>query len=250
MPVPHLRLVADPEALAQAAADAFLEHGNQAIARRGRFTVVLSGGSTPKRLYQLLAQPDRRARIDWSRIDFFWGDERCVPPDHEQSNYGMAWKELLQGLQLDPARIHRLRGEDPDPAAAARSYQMDIADALGISADDDPPTFDLVFLGMGPDGHTASLFPHTQALQPTIHWVVPNYVPKFQAHRLTMTPRILNRARAIMFLVGGADKADVLQEVLEGPLETDRLPSQLIQSDEGNLTWIVDRMAAAKLRNR
>lgn len=250
MAAPKIRFVDDPETLAQAAADAFLDHGTQAIARSGRFTVVLSGGSTPRRLYQLLAQSDRRSRIDWSAIDFFWGDERCVPPDHVQSNYGMAWKELLHGLRLDPGRIHRMRGEDPDQAAAARAYQVAIADALDIPADDDPPSFDLVFLGMGPDGHTASLFPQTVALQPTIHWVVPNYVPKFQAHRLTMTPRILNRARAIIFLVGGQDKAEVLKEVLEGPLDTDRLPSQLIQSDEGTLTWFVDGAAGSRLKRR
>src|SRR5205807_8375702 len=190
-------------------------------AARGRFTVALSGGPTPRRLFQILAEVPFRDQVDWDKVEFFWGDERSAPPDHKDSNYRMASEALLQRIPVPITRIHRMQAERADRDVAAREYQAELARVFGVAADGEPPVFDLVLLGMGPDAHTASLFPGTTALKETTRWVVPNYVPKFSTYRLTMTPRILNRAAQVMFLVAGPDKAAPLAEVLEGPSDTD-----------------------------
>jgi len=238
-----IRTFTDAEGVSQAAAVEFVRCAAEAVAARGRFSVALSGGSTPQRLYQLLALPPHRAEVDWTKVEVFWGDERCVAPDHKDSNYRMAREAMLDKLPIPAGQVHRMEAERADRASAARDYQSILARVLPGSA---PPALDLVLLGMGPDGHTASLFPGTRALEEKSAWVVVNYVPKFATDRITLTVPILNRARQVLFLVAGTDKAERLAEVLEGPHEPTRLPSQLIRP-EGRLVWFLDRAAAARL---
>jgi 6-phosphogluconolactonase len=249
MTEPILRVFDDAEAVSRAAADEFVRRAAEAVAGRGRFAVALSGGSTPRRLFQLLAGPPWRERVAWDRIEFFWGDERCVPPDHPDSNYRMAREALLAHVPVRPDAVHRLEAERPDAAAAARDYQEVLARVLGAGPAGEPPQLDLVLLGMGPDGHTASLFPQTAALGQTARWVVANFVPRLNTQRLTLTYPVLNRGRAVLFLICGADKADALHEVLEGPPDPRRLPSQGIRPD-GPLLMFLDRAAAARLSHR
>jgi 6-phosphogluconolactonase len=241
-----IRVFDDAEAVSRAAADEFFRRAAEAVKARGRFVVALSGGSTPRRLYQLLAGPPWRSGVEWGRVIFFWGDERCVPPDHPDSNYRMAREALLDHVPVPPENVHRFEAERADHDAAARDYQNLLASAFGIDPADPPPAFDLILLGMGPDGHTASLFPETLALNETVRWAVANYVPKFQSDRLTFTYPVLNRGREVLFLVAGADKAAVLHEVIEGPPDPRRLPSQAVRP-EGGLMWFVDCAAAARL---
>ncbi len=184
-------------------------------------------------------RPPYRDQIDWSRVEFFWGDERAVPPDHADSNFRMANEALLGKLNVRPDQVHRLAAERMDREQAAAAYQAEIAQTCAVSPKGPPPALDLVLLGMGPDGHTASLFPHTTALAETSRWVVPNFVATFGTYRLTMTLVILNQAAHIMFLVSGEDKKQVLAEVLNGPPDSARLPSQLIQPRSGELLWLV-----------
>jgi 6-phosphogluconolactonase len=242
-----IRIFPDVEALSEAAAHEFVRCAREATAARGRFTVALSGGSTPRRLYQFLAAEPFRGQVDWSHVEFFWGDERCVPPDDAESNYRMAREAVLARLPLPADHVHRLEAERPDKESAARDYQAVMARVFGVDPAGPPPAFDLVLLGMGPDGHTASLFPHTRALDETGRWVVVNFVPKFSTDRLTLTRPVLNRAREVLFLVAGADKAEVLAEVLAGPDDPARLPSQSVRPADGRLVWFLDRAAAARL---
>lgn len=246
MPARIIRIFPDVEALSQAAAVEFVRCAGEAVAARGRFTVALSGGSTPKRLYHLLTTEPFRSQIDWGRVEIFWGDERCVPPDHKDSNYRMAREAMLAQLPIPAEHIHRMEAERADREAAARDYETVLARVFGVSSGGEPPPFDLLLMGMGPDGHTASLFPHTQALDETRRWVVPNHVPQLNTDRMTMTRPILNRGREVLFLVAAADKAERLAEVLAGPADPKRLPSQSIQP-EGQLVWFVESAAAARL---
>ena len=246
MPTRIIRLFPDVEALSKAAAAEFVRCAGEALAARGRFTVALSGGSTPKRLYQLLTTEPYRSQIDWGRVEIFWGDERCVPPDHKDSNYRMAREAMLAQLPLPAEHIYRMEAERSDREAAARDYEAVLARVFGVSSGGEPPAFDLLLMGMGPDGHTASLFPHTQALEETRRWVVPNHVPQLNTDRLTLTRPILNRGREVLFLVAGGDKAERLVEVLAGPADPKRLPSQSIHP-EGQLVWFVESAAAARL---
>jgi 6-phosphogluconolactonase len=241
-----IRLFEDTEALSEAAANEFLRLAREAVASRGRFTVALSGGSTPRRLYQLLAGPPWRSGVDWGRVIFFWGDERCVPPDHPDSNYRMAREALLDHVPIPPENVHRFEAERPDHDAVARDYQNLLASSFGIDSAGPPPAFDLVLLGMGPDGHTASLFPDTLALNETVRWAVANHVPKFGADRLTLTYPVLNRGREVLFLIAGADKAVVLREALEGHSDPPRFPFLRVRP-EGDLFWFLDRAAAPSL---
>lgn len=243
-----IRRFPDAEALSRAAAEEFVRLARSAIDTGGRFTVALSGGSTPRRLYQLLAAAPLREQVDWTRVEFFWGDERSVPPTHKDSNYRMAREAMLDTLDVPAGHVHRLHGESSDLDTAAQSYQAELARVFGIPPTGDPPRFDLVLLGMGPDGHTASLFPHTAALQETVRWVVPNRVPQKNTDRLTLTVPVLNAAAVVLFLIAGEDKTDRLAEVLEGPPDTARLPSQLIRPYDGQLLWFVDTAAAKKLK--
>lgn len=241
-----IRTFHDLEALSKAAAWELVHCTGEAVAARGQFTVSLSGGSTPKRLYQLLTSEPFRGQVDWGRVEVFWGDERCVPPDHPESNYHMAHEAMLKHLPIPPEHIHRIEAERSDRDAAARDYEAVLARVFGTSSGGEPPAFDFMLLGMGTNAHTASLFPHTQALEETRRWVVPNHVAELNTDRMTMTRPILNRSRIVLFLVAGADRAAPLAEVITGPSDPKRLPAQFIQPD-GQLIWYLDDAAAARL---
>ncbi|HWQ69019.1 MAG TPA: 6-phosphogluconolactonase [Patescibacteria group bacterium] len=245
--VSDLLVVADGAALAQEATRRVVAIAEEAVARCGRFTVALAGGSTPKRLYSLLAAEPYCTRLSWREIHLFWGDERAVPAEHPDSNFGMARATLLSRVPIPLDRIHRMQAERADLDAAANEYEAEIARTFAAQSPGEPPAFDLVLLGLGTDGHTASLFPYTRALRETRRWVAPNYIPELKAHRLTLTASILNRAILILFLVSGVEKAAALQAVLEGPLDPERLPAQLIRPVAGRLVWLVDQAAASRL---
>lgn len=237
----------NPEALGRGAAELFCDAAMQAIQARGSFHVVLSGGSTPRLMYGVLASPPFLEQVAWDRVHFFWGDERPVPPEDSESNFHSANRALLRHLDLAADQIHRMRGEETDLDHAARGYQNEVARVFNTDPGGAPPSFDLIFLGMGGDGHTASLFPHTKALGESARWVVANEVPQLATRRLTMTEPILNAARRIAFLVSGADKAETLRKVMEGPRDADRLPAQRISPGSGELVWMMDRDAASWL---
>jgi 6-phosphogluconolactonase len=240
-----VRTYGDLDALSAAAADELAAIAKDAVAARGVCTSALSGGSTPKRLFALLAKRGRDA-LPWDAIDLWWGDERCVPPDHADSNYRMAREALVDPLRLDAQRVHRMPAEEPDHELAALTYERAVLAALGT-----PPVIDYMMLGMGPDGHTASLFPGSPGLDERERWVIANPVDspltKGKTTRITMTVPAICAARHIRFLVAGGDKADSLRAVLEGPRDPHRYPSQLIRPLTGDLAWLVDQAAAARL---
>jgi 6-phosphogluconolactonase len=241
---PNLQIFADAAEAARAAALRFIEIARESTTARGRFSVALAGGSTPKRIYELLAAEDLSRELDWSQVHIFFGDERCVPPDNAESNYRMANEALLSRVALPEQNVHRMRGEG-DAVANARLYEDELR---GYFDGDSWPKFDLVMLGMGDDGHTASLFPETSALDVRTAWVTANWVEKFDTFRITLTAPAINHARHVMFVVTGASKAARLEEVLYGAREPHRLPSQLIQPHEGLLAWFLDEAAAKQLR--
>jgi 6-phosphogluconolactonase len=224
------RVYPDAAALARAAAEHFVTLAARAAAARGLFTVALAGGSTPWATYALLATDAFAARVDWSRVYAFWGDERCVPPDHPESNYRMARQALLDHVPIPVPNIHRIRGELP-PDQAAAAYRAELDAILGPGG-----RFDLILLGMGSDGHTASLFPGTKALEERGRWVAANFVEKLDAWRVTLTLPAINATRQVTFLVSGADKAGTLARVRAG----DPLPAGLVRPAEGELTWLVE----------
>jgi len=230
----------DAAALAAAAADHVINVVSRSLGREERVHVALAGGSTPRAMNALLAAAPRRDAIDWTRVVFWFGDERCVPPDDAQSNYRMNRETLFDPLRIAPERVHRMRGED-DPSAAAADYDAVLVRELG-----EQPRLDLILLGMGPDGHTASLFPGTITAIDNDKRCIAHYVPKLDTWRMTLTPRAINAARHVAITAGGAEKADALHAVLDGPKETDVYPSQLVHPN-GELRWFVDAAAAAKL---
>ena len=212
----------------------------------GLFRVALSGGSTPKKLYSKLAQEVKyRDAIPWNLIHFFWGDERTVSPDHEDSNFHMAREAMLRHIDVDESQIHRIPAEDPDVDMAASKYELEIRNHFNIPSPE-VPKFDLIFLGLGTDGHTASLFPGTEALRETNRLVVANYVEKLKTHRISITFPIINQAKCVIFLVCGEDKAIALKAVLEGPQNPELYPAQLVRP-EGRLVWLIDHAAARLL---
>lgn len=237
---PDLVVVKDDQALARAVAERFVIAGRNAIVRRGRFNVALAGGSTPKAAYTLVATAFADA-VDWPRTRFFFGDERCVSPDDDESNYKMAKSTLLDALHIGDDCIFRMRGED-DPPAAARAYADILRGELGPEL-----AFDLVMLGMGPDGHTASLFPGTDPTLEDAALVRAPFVEQFGTHRITLTPRVINAARAVAVATAGSSKAQALYAVLEGPRDPTRYPIQILEPQHGTLTWLVDEAAAAGL---
>lgn len=239
----QLHVLGDHSSFVNGAADFIADAAARAQAARGRFTLALSGGSTPQPIYARLAAAEYRARLDWSRAYIFFGDERCVPPDDAQSNYRMARQALLDQAPLPRENIYRLRGED-DPARAALQYEQTLQAFFRCAP---PPAFDLILLGLGDNGHTASLFPGTAALRERERWVVPQYVETLRAWRVTFTAPLINAARDIAFLIQGADKAQILWNVLRGPYQPDVLPAQLVQPMQGELHWFADATAAAKI---
>ena len=240
---PSVRVFDDPEQVAREAAGLFVRLSIEAVSERGSFSVALSGGTTPRRVYELLASDDYLTQVTWANVHVFFGDERTVPPDHADSNYRMANEALLSLVALPAENVHRIDGVG-DAAANASQYESELREFFGDAA---WPRLDLVMLGMGDDGHTASLFPGTTALAEERAWVVANWVEKFQTWRITLTAPAINAARRVLFLVTGAAKAERLREVLRGERDTARLPSQLIHPRDGTLEWFVDRAAAEKL---
>ncbi len=238
----EVRRYADTNQLAHAAAELFVALSKPAIVEQGRFTVALSGGSTPKALYQLLARESYASQIEWAHVHIFWGDERCVPPDHPDSNYRMTREALLQYVPLLTENIHPLHG-DIDPAQASAEYEQQLRMFFGNGL----PVLDLILLGMGDDGHTASLFPGTAAIHEQNRWVIGHYIEKLESWRLTLTPLVLNAAENVAFLVAGKSKAERLREVLKGPFQPDVLPSQVVKPTNGHLFWMVDEESAALL---
>ena len=237
----------DAEALAVAAAETFVRATTDAVAARGLAFVLLSGGSTPKRMGQLLATNAFRLRAPWESIELFWGDERWVPLDSPESNAGEAKRTFIDHVPIPASRVNPFPVEGPDPQSAAKIYESTLRTVFG--ATEGLPRFDLIMLGMGDDGHTASLFPGTAAIQEGQAMVVAHHVPKLDAIRLTLTPPVLNAAREIVFVAGGAGKAETLRRVLEEPERHHDLPSQIIRPTDGTLTWLIDDAAAANLTN-
>jgi 6-phosphogluconolactonase len=241
----ELRRLTTPQDLFHAAAEEVIRAASDAVAQRGRFTIALSGGSTPRNLYALIAA-NASANLPWDKMFFFWGDERHVPPDDPESNYRMAKEALLSKVAIPPGNVFRIPAENPDADAAAEAYEQTLRKFFEV-APGEFPRFDLILLGMGPDGHAASLFPETAALQEKSRLVVANWVEKMQTSRITLTLPVLNAARCVAFLVSGTDKAATLHEVLEGSAPAEKYPSKLVRPSQGKLLWFVDRAAASEL---
>ena len=239
-----------PETLADAVARHIVARAAGAIAATGRFTLALAGGSTPRAAYALLATDGFARRVEWERVHVLWGDERCVPPDDPRSNYRMAKEALLDRVPIPAHQIHRIRGED-DPDKAAADYERELRVLLASEQYPHPErsegSLDLVLLGLGGDGHTASLFPGQAAVHETARWVMAVPAPEGTMWRITLTPALLNQAKNVTFVVSGAGKAQRLEQVLQGPLTPDVLPAQAIRPTQGRLTWMVDQAAAGRL---
>ncbi|MDE3090764.1 MAG: 6-phosphogluconolactonase [Chloroflexota bacterium] len=261
--VPEIIVVPDRAALARNAATRFVALAQEAITAHGQFSVALSGGSTPRDLYALLATPEFSAQIDWSRVHFFWGDERAVPPDHPDSNYRMANETLLSCVKMPARNVHRILAELA-PDSAARAYEETLREFFYPRPAPSPvrsrsergrdgegvPCFDLILLGLGANGHTASLFPHTQVLHATTRWVAAQYIDEVKMNRITLTAPVINAAKNILFLVAGEDKAAAVRAVLRGAYRPDVLPAQLIQPANAHAVWLLDEDAASQLEAR
>ena len=243
-----IEIFANADELARGAAEYFVARSGEAVAQKGFFTVALSGGSTPKTLYQLLADTNEpfHTQVPWSRTHFFWSDERHVPPDDPESNYRMTYEAMLAHAPVPESNIHRIHGENPDAAAAASDYEQTLLQLTKQIL----PQLDLILLGLGPDGHTASIFPGSAVLNEASHHprlVAALWVEKFKTHRITMTLPLLNNSAAVLFLVSGAEKAGIVKEVIEGPKV---YPAQAVQPTHGQLLWMFDQDAAKNLNHR
>jgi len=242
MTEPDVTVCRDADELARRAAAQWVALAAAAIHSRGHFTVALSGGSTPKTLYSLLATAEFREKIQWDCVHLFWGDERCVAPDHPESNYRMVREALLSKIEIPPQNVHRMAGEkDPDRAAA--EYEQELHNFFQTTAP--APGFDLVLLGLGEDGHTASLFPGCAALKETTRWVATAYVARLHAHRLTLTLPVINAAAQVSFLISGESKSAILKALLGKDSNPTRYPAGLVRPVTGELTWFVTQDAAA-----
>lgn len=230
-------ILENADRLAARAVEVFVETANLAIATTDKFTVALSGGSTPKHLYRKLSV----TKLPWARVQFYFGDERLVPPDHPESNFRMAEETLFEPLGIDRSQIHRWRTELNDPEQIAEDYRKEL-DQLGIA-----PSFDLVLLGIGEDCHTASLFPNTDALNEETRSAVANWVPKLGQHRVTVTFPVINRSACVLVLASGNSKAAAVRQVLKGSYEPARFPIQAVELKDGREVWLLDKEAASKL---
>jgi 6-phosphogluconolactonase len=237
----------DSAALARRTAQHFVEVAERAVASRGRARIAISGGSTPKIAFQLLADPSLpwRRRMPWDKLDLYWVDERTVPPDHPDSNYRMTKEAMLDHVPLKPGQVHRMEGE-LEPEVAAAKYEALLRNTFRLEGAE-TPRFDLVGLGMGDDGHTASIFPHTEAIHEMGRLVTANQIPQKDTWRITLTWPVINQGSSVFFLIGGKNKAELVKEVFTGPRDPERLPSQLIWPAGGILTLILDKDAAAML---
>ncbi len=243
----QIAIFPDTNTLSQQAAQYIVRLASEAIVTRGRFTIALSGGSTPKILYGLLGTEPYRDQINWASVEIFWSDERCVPPDSADSNYALAQEVLLSKIPIPANQIHRMPADQPDREAASREYTSEMQRTFGTNG---IPSFDLLQLGMGPEGHTASLFPHQESLHEQQRLVIPVIVPKPPPPRLTFTPPLLNAARHVLFLVTGSEKAEAVQAVLEGPDQPEEYPAQIVRPPKGEVVWMLDTGAAAKLTKK
>ena len=244
----EIRVLTTPQELFEAAAEEVVHAAKEAVAQRGRFTIALPGGSTPKNLFNLLAT-NARTVLPWDRTFFFWGDERHVPPTDPDSNYRMAEETMLSKIPVAAGNVFRIPAENPDAAAAAEAYEQTLRKFFQVGPGE-VPIFDLILLGMGPDGHTASLFPGSAGLQEKTRLVIANWVDKLKTSRLTLTLPVLNAARCVTFLVSGTDKAAMLKTVLEEDAPAEQYPSKLIRPNNGKLIWLVDRAAASALATK
>ena len=246
----EIKVLENGEAVSRAAAEMLVDISLEKLKSTESFAVALSGGSTPKNMFAMLANDaELQDRMPWDRVHFFWGDERHVAPDHADSNFRMTHETMLSKVPVPPGNIHRIRSENPDAGEAAAEYEQELREFFKLE-EKQLPVFDCVFLGMGPDGHTASLFPGTKALHEQKRLVVSNWVEKFKSYRITMTAPVLNNADIIIFLISGEGKAEPLRAVLEGEKQTDLYPSQLIEPTHGKLLWLVDKAAAGLLKRK
>jgi len=242
-----IRILSNVDAIAKRAAQEFVQSATSAVSERDAFTVALSGGSTPKALYSLLVNDAAmRAQLPWDKMYFYFGDERSVGPDHPDSNFRMATETMLSKVPVKPEQIFRTKGEYKDTEKAAQEYEQALRASFKIG-EGQFPRFDLVLLGMGNEGHTASLFPGTRALHETKRLVARNWVGKLYTNRITLTAPAINNAARVIFMITGADKALALKGVLEGPYEPEQLPAQMIQPSSGQLLWLVDTIAGGML---
>lgn len=240
-----IRVCGDPEDVGRRAADAFIRSAAGAVSLRDRFSAALSGGATPRILYRYLADPAFSDRVPWEKVHLFWGDERAVPPDHPDSNYRMAYETLISKVPIPPENVRRMEGERSDLEAAAKDYEELLRRFFNLSGDR-PPSFDLILLGIGTDGHTASLFPGSPALGEKRRRVVAVEVEKLHSRRLTLTLPVLNRAREVLFLAAGREKAPIVKTILSGPSPND-LPAGRVRPAGGKRRFLLDREAAALL---
>jgi 6-phosphogluconolactonase len=236
-------VLSDLEAISHKAAEMFVNASRTCIASQGKFSVAISGGSTPRKLYSLLGSAEYSPQVDWQRVHFFWVDERCVPKEHEESNFKTAFDGLLSKVSIRGENIHRIKGEE-DPDKAATDYEKEVRNFFGMSG---LPMFDLVILGMGEDGHTASFFPGSNLLKERIRLAAPVYLERPNRNRITLTLPVLNNAAQILFLVAGHSKADVVCEILGNGRKKERYPAGLIHPVHGSITWLIDQEAAEKL---
>ena len=237
-----LNILETPQDLAKAAAKLFVAKSLKAVAERDFFTVALSGGSTPKLLYQLLADPNEpfREQIPWSSIHFFWTDERHVPPDDPESNYRMANEAMLSRVPVSKHNVHRIKSENPDAAAAAQAYEEEVVKFVAGS----PPRFDLTLLGLGTDGHTASIFPDSEVLHETKRLVAAPWIEKLNAYRITMTLPLINNSASVLFLISGTEKAEIVKAILQG---SKAYPARKVRPTNGEFLWLLDKDAAPAL---
>jgi 6-phosphogluconolactonase len=248
MSEPKIAILDDPQSVYVHAAEEITHFSGEDISTHAEFTIALSGGSTPAAIYELLATRFRLS-VDWKEVQFWWGDERCVPPDDRESNYAMAKRTLLSHLELRPEQVHRMRGE-LTPAQGARAYEQELRSAFSL-ADGEFPRFGLVMLGLGGNRHTLSLFPgHKATIEETQRLVVADEVEATPRPRLTFTPPVANRARRAMFVATGKEKAEAVRDVITGPRDPLKFPAQIIEPVDGELIWLLDKAAASLLPNR
>ncbi|GAC1357609.1 MAG: 6-phosphogluconolactonase [Ktedonobacteraceae bacterium] len=237
-------IFSDGDKLSHAAAEYIVRVAHESVTAHGKFTLALSGGSTPKKLYALLATEPYRSQVDWARVEIFWSDERCVPADDPESNYRMAQEVMLSKLPISAEQVYRMPADESDRDAASEAYAQEVRRVFGTS---EIPAFDLIQLGMGPEAHTASLFPHQASLHEQHRLIMAVTVPKPPPPRLTFTPPLLNAARHVLFLVTGAEKAEAVQAVLEGEQPADEYPAKIVRPANGEVTWMLDTAAAGML---
>ena len=246
--IPNLEVFPDHEKLIRAAAEHVIELIDRGIGEDGKAAIALPGGSTPRPLYNLLATKAYSQRIDWLKVHVFWGDERCVPPDSPESNYRIAREALLDVVPIPASNVHRIYGEK-DPEKAATAYEKELQAFFGVNGRDGSPRsgFDLILLGMGDNGHTASLFPGHSAITEKKRWVMAEYIQVVAMWRITLTPVVINAAKNAIFIVSGGEKAERLQSVIEGPFQPEVLPAQIVRPVQGRLLWLLDKAAASRL---